>query len=862
MKEKFQYPYLQRKLSHQFSCLGKLIARHYLWFFFIPVLMALILSTGFLKYKVNRDTDYLFTATNERANRAKDLAERLFPMNTSIYSDSTRISKPNDMCLILIYSKSDKNLFDEKIFEEIATLDKIIKNITVEWDGKLVNYSTLCGKKNGKCVESEVIKLIPHIKEIISGKYKIKYPVDLNKLTFVYTQYVFSLGGVKLNRKGYVEEIKSARLLYLLDKTNKKKHEAIERWKSVFNEVLKTQEFRYISYTFLNSFLLQGELEEYSNCLVPLIPICFVLVLIFSFVICMTNDTIKGKPWLGSMACISACLSVLSGMGMLLWFGFEKVDVVFALFFSVLAMEIDDAFILIAAWRSTDPEDSVENRMEKTYSEAAVSIFITSFTSFLSFCIGMCSIFPGIRIFTYFAGAFVCFTYIYLMTFFGSCLVISGYREQKRLHCITLQKVKDSKNEVMRNGNVSLKEEFIMSQFRDKIGNFLTRKSIKFSVMFIFLCNLGIALWGLTFTQAGNNFSDAFKDESKFSLFFKLNKHYYQYGYAINVIVNEPLNYADPLVQNSVETLCKRFENHPNIADSSLRLSWLKEFLKIQASPVGKFLFSSYNMSNELDFIDALRNVFLKFQQAKEFNYDIAFNENYTKIIASRFLFPTINIKTEFHEASLMIDSYKIIDQSPISATVDGLHFHLIEQMFLIKKATFQTALITSSLICLVFLIFITNIKIVLPVTIIVFCIIFETIGYMSLWNVKLDMVSLVTLILCVGFSINYPTHISISFFTATDMDQNERLKKSIYEVGFPIFQGSTTTILGILILSFQPFYSVVSFFKIIFLIAMQTTFHAMFVIPVVLSIVGNYNVSFFSVRNAISNFKFSNKKR
>src|SRR5690625_471885 len=50
---------------------------------------------------------------------------------------------------------------------------------------------------------------------------------------------------------------------------------------------------------------------------------------------------------------------------------------------------MDDAFVLLAAWRRTSPTQSVPERLSHTYSEAAVSISITSLTNFISFMIGI-----------------------------------------------------------------------------------------------------------------------------------------------------------------------------------------------------------------------------------------------------------------------------------------------------------------------------------------------------------------------------------------------------------------------------------------------------------------------------------------
>ncbi|XP_023229418.1 patched domain-containing protein 3-like [Centruroides sculpturatus] len=61
---------------------------------------------------------------------------------------------------------------------------------------------------------------------------------------------------------------------------------------------------------------------------------------------------------------------------------------------------VDDAFILIAAWRRTDVNASVPDRMKDSYAEAAVSITITSLTNFFAFCMGFVTPYKMIHIFS------------------------------------------------------------------------------------------------------------------------------------------------------------------------------------------------------------------------------------------------------------------------------------------------------------------------------------------------------------------------------------------------------------------------------------------------------------------------------
>ena len=57
---------------------------------------------------------------------------------------------------------------------------------------------------------------------------------------------------------------------------------------------------------------------------------------------------------------------------------------------------MDDAFVLLAAWRRTNPDLPVSERLGLSYAEAAVSITITSVTNFISFMIGTITPFPSV----------------------------------------------------------------------------------------------------------------------------------------------------------------------------------------------------------------------------------------------------------------------------------------------------------------------------------------------------------------------------------------------------------------------------------------------------------------------------------
>jgi hypothetical protein len=61
---------------------------------------------------------------------------------------------------------------------------------------------------------------------------------------------------------------------------------------------------------------------------------------------------------------------------------------------------MDDAFVLAAAWKLSDPNLPLVERLGSAYGEAAMSVTITTLTDIVSFAIGAC--FSNVRgIFTF-----------------------------------------------------------------------------------------------------------------------------------------------------------------------------------------------------------------------------------------------------------------------------------------------------------------------------------------------------------------------------------------------------------------------------------------------------------------------------
>ncbi|XP_023211838.1 patched domain-containing protein 3-like, partial [Centruroides sculpturatus] len=754
-------------------------------------------------------------------------------MNTSSFVDELRFSKRPEALIVCFVRKDGKSMLEKNSLSEIAIADEIIKNVTFVFDGKTIGYFNICGMVRGRCYENSIISMKSYIDDIVSKRKRLKYPVDIDALTYTFQLFAVNFGGVTTNANDEIEKAKSIRLIYYVDESNLVKDSQVSEWRKIAYKRIKQYSFKHIK-PFLDPFLsMEIDIEMLSGFTRKYIAVVLIVIAVFSMITLISNDYVRSKPWLGLASVASTGLAVGSAFGVLSFCGIESTDWNITIPFLILVTEVDDAYVLIACWRSTNVADNVQKRMEETYLEASVPITIASLTNILSYSVGLLAPFPIVKFYCIYALTCLVFTYLYQLTFFGGCVAISGYSEEKRRHTFYLT-VTEERTYEERNS-----KDFYMKIFRDKIGETIFHPSSKAIILLLYVLNLSLGIWKVTTLKDGLDMKKFYPRNSEVSESFRIYYNYYsEYPYPIHIIINETVDYSLPEVQKSLDNLFKALENHPNIADSRLTMSWLKYYKEFQEKEIARYSLRGYDLSKKQDFIDGLRNVFLKLKPAEHFSNDIVFNKNYTEITCSRFFVTAKNIHNIRTDQKLTDYLRKMEKKTPFKVIFHHFLTNIIEQTLIIRQVTYQLFWVTALCTIIIFILFIPSITCVVVETICIVSTMIETLGYMNVLGVNLDMVSMLSLILCAGFCINYPTHVCYAYFRSSEESNKEKLKNSLYKTGFPILQGTLSTVLGILVLLIHKMYAFTTFVKIVFLIAFLTAFHAIFVIPVMLTLI------------------------
>ena len=98
----------------------------------------------------------------------------------------------------------------------------------------------------------------------------------------------------------------------------------------------------------------------------------------------------------------------------------------FVVVFNVLGIAADDCFVFMDAWSQSKHEITLHKklieRMTYTYRRAAYSMFVTTFTTAISFFATAFSSLTPIAAFGYWAGIVITINYLLMLTFFPACV--------------------------------------------------------------------------------------------------------------------------------------------------------------------------------------------------------------------------------------------------------------------------------------------------------------------------------------------------------------------------------------------------------------------------------------------------------
>ncbi|XP_078679039.1 patched domain-containing protein 3-like [Branchiostoma floridae x Branchiostoma belcheri] len=599
---------------------------------------------------------------------------------------------------------------------------------------------------------------------------------------------------------------------------------------------------------------LNDEILTLPERVMPYLALSGFLLIVFAVGSCTMADCVLTKPWVALVGVVSAGLAVVSSVGLVLLCGQTFPSHVAMVPFLLLGIGVDDMFIMIASWRKTDPRLAVPERTGHALADAATAITITSLTDCVAFAAGTITVFPAVRIFCIYAAVGVAFDYLYQITLFAAILSLAGRREKAGRHWLTCLKVPTNEEAGQRSSIYRLccsggtpNQDGVSDQHQNDddrqlpfvnklLCNYLTPFVVnpigKLVILLIFIGYLGVGIWGCFHVRVGLEFENLVADDSFVKDFYRAEHRYFkEYGPKVDIVDTGPCEYWKLEVQEAVRNKTSSFDRSSFFKNSSTTAQvWLKDYLT--------FLNDTGNRNAATEkslFLHHLKTQFLP-TVGRHHKMSIIFNSNFSTIKASRFVVIARNVKTKEQEKDMMLEARRISEHGPLKMSAYTIDFVFSDQIYEIWPSTLQTILIAAAAMFVVSLIFIPHCLSTVLVTFALVSIDAGLVGYMALWGVQLDIVATISLIVCIGFSVDFSAHITYAYVSSEAETTGKKMREALQTVGMPIIQSSMSTVLGLLVLAFFPAYLFRSFFKTMFLVMVFGSSHGLFILPVLLT--------------------------
>ncbi|XP_041924747.1 patched domain-containing protein 3-like [Alosa sapidissima] len=821
---------VEKPVAAAFKVLGRCIGKYPWLFFILPLMISCGLGGGFyfLHQREVHNIEDQFTPLNGPAKEERAFVKQHFPpgkdfsqlklYTEGVYASFILVKKPNILTV--------------KAFQEIMTLDERVKSLKTSTNK---TFENLCAKKKNKCVSNDVLDIVTYKASNIDNM-TIYYP--FHGKTFFGTV----IGGVKYRPE--TKEIQSAdaiRLFYYLEEDLGNETDA---WLSLFIDTFssETKYAEWGSISIFTSLSREEELKKNSKSVTPLFSITYFLAINISILSCLRLDCVRNKVSVACFGVFSAGLSVLSSFGLLLYCGMPFAITVTTSPFLILGIGVDDMFIMISCWQKTRVHDKVEDRMAETYKEAAVSITITTLTDALAFYIGLLTPFRSVQSFCMYTGTAILFCYIYNITFFGAFLALNGRREGSNRHWLTFRKVEtpnpDNKGNACSVGGAydhqtGAEEEMPINVFFKKYyGPFLTKRYTKVFVILLYFVYVGVSMYGCFQMKEGIDLKNLATDDSYVVNYYDNENQYFKdFGPFVMVIIKDKtFEYWNKTAQDNLMGCVRQFANS-DMVPKNVTISWLDAFVEY-----GKG--TGYDFSDQKTFMSFLPS----FLKLSGFSEDVDIQDGV--IQASRIFIPTVNVRTAVDEKNML--SFFRDTASKCGESANGVNlmvyhptFIYFDQYAVIVSNTIQNIIVATVAMLVIALLLIPHPLCSLWVTFAIASVIAGVAGFMALWDVNLDSISMINLVICIGFSVDFSAHISYAFVSSEKRTANGKAIDALYNLGYPIIQGALSTIAGVIVLSAAKSYIFRTFFKIMFLVISFGAVHGLVFIPVFLTFFG-----------------------
>ena len=585
-------------------------------------------------------------------------------------------------------------------------------------------------------------------------------------------------------------------------------------------------------------------------------------------------DAIHSGMFLSFVAVLIVGLTIASTLGLMGYFGVPNGNLNNNLYFLLLGLGVDDAFVLSSEFLRHSREGngkSIPDRIAATARTGGISVLITSATDALAFLVGATTVLPALGWFCTYAGVSIVLCYTYQLTVFLPCLALNARRiESNRIDCCCCCRVSERSIEdpqgcclgcclpkaAFKGGHLSKGLKAFMTRVTTPVGQVVT------FVLFAVLTAVGI--YGSTMIYKDFKLEWFIPDSSYVNEFFNINSEYFATGTPITVNMREtPATFA---AQSNMRELHNYLTTSDLVNQDVAVDSWYEEFMTWAVDPsqaaTASAVFTPSRTDPDATFQDSSAfytalYTWYRGTTGSRYRGSMIWASSACNLDGSSEVIPngcviTDGLKAHRFNAELSLAATNLgtnryTTMESMRARCNELYpgsfpysfdFLYWEEVGVIDTELVRNLAICGGVILVVIFALVPAPRIAIWVVLCVALSIVDTLGFMYFWDVTISGVSTIYLLICVGLAVDYAAHIAHMFKESLGSPR-ERAIAAIERIGPCTFNAVTSTLLAVVVVGFSDSYVFRIFFKVLFLVVTIAGAHGLWLLPAILSVLG-----------------------